>query len=431
MATNHKSLLVDAKSARALELNNLRLALVNTDHSASYERWVQADTRGFNSPERTADEARGMMDGVAYRRVTGVYDDSAADPDTPVGTVSSWPGPLTVPGSRAVQAWAISSVTVSPTHRRRGIARAMLEAELRTAVASGVPLAMLTVSEATIYERFGFAPAAMAADLTIDTRRARWVGTTPSGRVHFVERAQLRRDVDSLVNAWRIQSPGEILAWPRLWDLQLGLAADDTESGKHLRAIRYDDENGQAQGFAIYKLKEDEQDYSRHTATLTYLLALTPDAYSALWQHMLELDLTATVKAPLRSVDEPLLWQVDNQRAIEQRHHDHLWLRILDVVGALSARSYAAPLDLTIAVTDDLDFAAGTYRVRNAVVEPVDTATPDLTMPVNSLSALYLGGVSATTLRDAGRITEHTADAAAAMDTAFRSPVTPWLSLWF
>ena len=53
-------------------------------------------------------------------------------------------------------------------------------------------MAMLTVSESTIYGRFGFAPAAMSTEWEIDTRRARWTGpaSTP-GRVEFVTLAHL------------------------------------------------------------------------------------------------------------------------------------------------------------------------------------------------------------------------------------------------
>jgi predicted acetyltransferase len=53
--------------------------------------------------------------------------------------------------------------------------------ELRTAAELGVPIAALTVSESTIYGRFGFASAAQAAHWEIDTRHVRWAGPTPAG----------------------------------------------------------------------------------------------------------------------------------------------------------------------------------------------------------------------------------------------------------
>ena len=425
----HKTHPIDPASAQALEMNDLSLELVDTDDAARFEKWIQADNRGFHGDWLKVDEAKGYMDGVASRRTTGVYDDTAADPDMPVATVNSWPTPLTVPGGE-VDAWAISAVTVAPTHRRRGIARNLLEAELRTAHALGVPVAMLTVSEATIYERFGFAPAEVVADLEIDARKAQWRGPAASGRVQFVDRAQLRSEVDALIEKARVQTPGELEAWPRQWDRHFGLTVGQEESGRKIRAVRYDDAAGEPQGFALYTLKEPETDYSKHEATVTYLLALTPDAYAGLWQHVLDLDLVSTVKVPLRSAAEPVIWQVSDQRAIIATHHDHLWLRILDVPAALSARTFATPIDLTIEVTDDLGFTAGTYWVRNDSIKRVNTPA-DLTLTVNALSAIYLGGISPMTLTAAGHITEHTPGSAAALALAFSSPVTPWTSIWF
>ena len=60
---------------------------------------------------------------------------------------------------------------------------------------------------------------------------------------------------------------------------------------------------------------------------------------------------------------------------------------------------------------------------------PADAAS--LALSVNELGALYLGGVSARTLVRAGRITELRPGSADAVDAAFHSPVTPWLSSWF
>ncbi|MFP3813618.1 GNAT family N-acetyltransferase, partial [Bacillus sp. SIMBA_005] len=77
----------------------------------------------------------------------------------PVATTNAWVTPLTIPGGGELDMWAISMVTVAATHRRRGIARSLLEGELRAAVSAGVPMAGLTVSEATIYGRYGFGSA--------------------------------------------------------------------------------------------------------------------------------------------------------------------------------------------------------------------------------------------------------------------------------
>jgi hypothetical protein len=56
---------------------------------------------------------------------------------------------------------------------------------------------------------------------------------------------------------------------------------------------------------------------------------------------------------------------------------------------------------------------------------------PVLALDAAALAAMYLGGTAATTLLRAGRVAERTPGAAAAADRLLRSPVTPWLSVWF
>ncbi|MGO4343795.1 GNAT family N-acetyltransferase, partial [Pedococcus sp. 2YAF34] len=143
-------------------------------------------------------------------------------PATPVGTVNSWIAPLTVPGGAAVGSWAISNVTVAPTHRRRGIARALLGAELRTAHALGVPLAILTVSESVIYGRWGFGPATFATEWRVDTKRVRWVGPATTGRLSFTEPAAYRETGRDVLRAVMARRAGEIDQTPYLADRLIG-----------------------------------------------------------------------------------------------------------------------------------------------------------------------------------------------------------------
>lgn len=425
---------IDTASAAALAARDLRLGLVDTADRAAFTAWLKADNRGFHLGEPSEESIAANLDGLAYRRTTGVWDETAHDAAAPVATVNSWEASMTVPGARHVPAWAISSVTVAPTHRRRGIARALLEAELRTAAAMGIPLATLTVSESTIYGRFGFAPAAFGSALTIDTRRATWTGPTPEGRLHFVEIAEARAGLELLHDRIRATGVGQLDAWGLRWDTITGIVSDDKGHSKGLRAVRYDDAAGELRGIALYKVTGDSQDFSAHTLTVEHLISETDDAYAALWRYLLEVDLVTTVKAIDRSVDEPLVWQVDDMRAIARSNYDHLWTRILDVPAALAARGYSAALDTVVEVADDLGIAGGRFAISvvdgSATVERTD-APAALALRINELSALYLGGVSASTLLAAGRIHEAEPGAAAALDAAFRISRAPWLSIWF
>jgi predicted acetyltransferase len=432
VTASHLDLPIDETSRAHLAEQGLVLRVVDTTDPAAHTAWSDAVRRGFLGPAEPAKQTEARRADVRDDRLVGVYDPTAAVPAEPVATTHCWPAELTLPGGRATTSWAISGVTVSQTHRRRGIARALLEAELRTAVALGLPIAMLTVSESTIYARFGFSPAALARDLTISTRRVRWTGPEPAGRVHHVTPEQLRDEGHPIVERIRAGRPGEV-GYPARsywWLRQIGLGVGD-DNAKNLRLVRYDDAEGAAQGFAIYQLVDNEADFTDHTLKLHALVAATTDAYAGLWRYLLEMDLVSTVTAHLRPVDEPLRWMIDDFRAVHVDEVDHLWVRVLDTPAALRSRTYQAPGRIIVRVDDPLGFASGRFALDvDATGQATVTRTgdaPDATLTVNALGSLLLGGITARTLQAAGSVSGD----AERLDEMFRSPVEPFLSTWF
>ena len=432
---------VDPESAANLTERGLRLAVVDAADEAGLKRWLLADARGFHEVTPTEGTLEVQVEDIATDRVTGVWDASQSDPQTPVATVRSWEMALTVPGGTALGTWAISSVTVSPTHRRQGIARAMLTAELRTAVQLGLPIAMLTVSEATIYGRYGFGPSVRQSSYVVDTARARWIGPTPAGRVQFVSPESLLADGPAVFERTRERSPGEVDRREIWWKRALGLLPNEPDAHKRgIRAVRYEDADGTIAGFALYEIAL--QDVSQPgRLKLVDLVAATDDAYAALWRFVIEMDMVSEIAAGLRSVSEPVAWQVADHRAVRKTgERDHLWLRILDVPAALGARRYTAPGDYVLDVTDDLGFAQGRFLLTVAAdgsgqAQPLTGAAPagavEVALSAADLASLYLGGTSAVDLARAGRIVQATPDAAVRLDTALHSAYAPHLSTWF
>ncbi|MDP9027723.1 MAG: GNAT family N-acetyltransferase, partial [Actinomycetota bacterium] len=388
LAPGFATIAPDATSEARLADARLRYALVDSRDPAAFADWLRAEDRGFLGPTGDEKKYEQSRAGIGYRRTTGVYDDLlTVDPAVPVATVDSWPAELTIPGStvehpRTIGSWAISAVTVAPTHRRRGIARNLLEGELRTAHALGLPMAMLTVSESTIYGRFGFSPAAFATDWTIDTRRARWIGPAASGRVEFIGIDLYRQEVAELHDRVRHTNVGDIDVWPLRWDQLVGGNAPDAERTKQLRAVRHTDTSGVTRGLALYRVTGGEPDFAQHTVEVERFDAETPDAASTLWRFLLELDLVTELKAHLRPLDETLRWQVADFRAAEVKTWEHQYLRVLDVPAAFSARTYAAPGELVVNVSDALGFTEGIWRI--SVVEPVETTPVPLVEPVET-----------------------------------------------
>lgn len=437
LAARYHDTALDESARAALAGHGLDLRLVDADDRASWERWMDAVRRGFFDPEPTADQYEGAHGRMAgQRRTIGVYDPAAPVADTPVGTFQSWVAEVSVPGDTAVAACAISAVSVAPTHRRRGIARAMMEGELRRAADLGVPIAMLTASEATIYGRYGFAPAAAAADWTIDVTRTRWTGPIAPGRVDFVSRPEFVRVAGQVHERWRLHSPGEIAMPAGHWE-RFARTSSDTKDPGAVRAVQYTDTAGVARGAALYSITENGDDFARNSVTVSYLLAEDAEAYAALWRFLLEMDLIGTVHAGELSVDEPLLWMIADQRAARVTVKDHQYLRLLDVAAALEARRYGASGSLGIDVADPLGIAGGRFLLTvdddgRGAVRPWDDDAPvdvvSVQLGIAELAAVYLGSVSLGTLARAGRVQSSDATAAAGV---LSWPVAARLSFWY
>lgn len=433
MTEDFRTAPVDEESANALRGKGLDFGIV-PDDAAAFDNWIQVVARGFLDGERTPEQVQAARNRSTYRRKTVVRDPGAADPDRPVATIASWPAQLSLPGGATVPAGAISSVTVAPTHRRRGIARAMMEGELRLMAGRGIPIATLTVSEPMLYGRYGFAPAAAVAELTIDTRRALWRGPVPDGRIDFISRERLRALAPAIHDRVRVTVPGELDVPASHWDVFARTQPDAKEPGK-LRAIQYRDAAGEVRGVALYSVRENHDDFARSAADVVYLLAEDDDAYAALWRFLLELDLIGELRAHEQPVDAPLMWMIEDQRGIVATVRDHHYLRILDVPRVLEARTYSAPGDFRLTVSDPLGLTEGEYVLRvdvdghgRVTRGGQDPAAVDVELGIGELSAILLGGVSPSVLAAAGRL--RSSDTAA-LAHAFGWHRAPRLSFWY
>lgn len=422
----------DPTSTERLATSGLEYRVVDLSDDTRSAAFQRAVDRGFLGAEPTGDMIAQVTKTFAARRNIGVFEPHATDATLPIATTNAWITPLTLPGGGEIDMWAISVVTVAATHRRRGIARALLEGELRAAASAGVPVAGLTVSEATIYGRYGFGSAIPVARLTVNTRRAGWGGATPPGRLEYVDRDTLAADLGTVHERARRQVPGQIPGWQGRWEGYSGVAP--TPDRDQARGVRYLDEDGVLRGVLAYTVSEASGTF-RFRMDVRLLVAETADARTALWRFVLQHDLVDEVVADLRPLDDPLPWLVADPRGVKQEVHDHGWLRILDLPAALTARGYSALLDTVLRVEDPLGFTAGDWRLRVdesgiATVEEAHGGSADIELDVSALSSLYAGGVRASSLHGAGRLTGDRA-AIDAFDKALVAFPSPSLDIWY
>ncbi|WP_313817540.1 GNAT family N-acetyltransferase [Citricoccus sp.] len=385
-------------------------------------RMIGAVERNFYEEVPTGDALDQILDlyGQDRRTYVGVYE-AGAEPETtePVGTFASFSKYLQTGSGREIEGFLISDVTVRSTHRRRGILRAMMRAELDRAAASGIPVAALSASEATIYRRFGFGVATTRRTVEVDTGGEVALAGPVSGSLRMMEPRDLRDLGPALYDRAHRQSPGAVgrAAAYSVTETDTWRSKNDGKGTGVLVAVHHDGD-GTPRGYVTYTFTGWDQKVP--TVKIGVLVASTAASFRAIWDYLVHLDLIRKVEWGFASDDrllENLL--VDPRRVKTTAHADQLWLRILDVAACLTGRPYHRDGELVLEVTDPLGHAAGMWRLTvqsgTAVVEERGEAfdDPDLTLDVAELSSVYLGGVSAEVLRQAGRITEHRPGAAA------------------
>src|SRR5262249_22384941 len=152
----------------------------------------------------------------------------------------------------------------------------------------------------------------------------------------------------------------------------------------------------------------------------------SPAATRAIWRYLLDVDFMDRLRAVFLPTDHPLLLLVAEPRRLRFNLRDGLWLRLVDVGAALSARSYAAPGSVVVDVIDAVcPRDAGRWRVSESGVKRTDEAA-ELRCDVTALGSVYLGGFRWEQLARGLRVDELRAGAIARADALFGASGAPW-----
>ncbi|MCP2031759.1 putative acetyltransferase [Okibacterium sp. HSC-33S16] len=403
----------------------------STANGASGETagWVQAETQGFHGARLTDDFANRMATRLATddQLLTGAYPPVRREPslpaEYPVATFASFEKTINVGAGRLVPSHLISSVTVRPTHRRKGLLRTMMTDSLTRAHQAGLPIAALTASEATIYRRFGFGPATWAHGITVATDARFRLLTTPTGSAEWIDARELVTLGPAIFAAFHARQTGSVERHVGIWERISGLTDYTGAEDPAIRAAVHFDTAGDIDGFVSYKTNWEGQNRSIEVVDL---VAVDDNAYLGLWQYLASIDLIDTVSWRAGRIDNPLAWALADPRLVTVTGaEDWVWLRILDPIAALQARPYLSDGEIVLRVIDELGFAAGTFRISiadaAAHVERADGANPDLECDAWVLGSLYLGGADPVVLRAAGQLVEHRPGAAGRLRTLLAS----------
>jgi predicted acetyltransferase len=354
------------------------------------------------------------------------------DGDRIVATAGAFSLDLSVPGGSRPAA-GVTMVSVAPTHRRRGLATALMHRQLHDLHELGrESFAALWASEPSIYGRFGYGLASWAAVLEIPTRsaRLRTVGGLTHVSLRPIDVASLGSAAGAVHEAERGRRAGMLRRDERWWARRVFDPESRRGGATSLRCVVVDGPTG-VEGYAMYSMKPDWQiGGPEYSLSVRELIATSPAAEHALWQYLLQHDLVGSLSLRPVAVDSPLLHLLMDPRRAGPRLVDNLWVRLVDVRRALVERTYARDGRVILDVADEI-CPWNTSRLALDIVDGVASVTTsaeaaDISLPVDALGALYLGGTGLMSLAAAGRVAVHRPDRLPVIDSMFRTAIAPF-----
>lgn len=353
---------------------------------------------------------------------------AAFDGDGIVGGAGAFPFQLTVPGGQ-VACGGVTVVGVLPTHRRRGVLTAMMRAQLEDIRDRGEPIAALWASEEVIYRRFGYGLASLAGGIEIASgytglREPRDDRAT----ARLVPLAESKDVAAPIYDRVRARTPGMFARTDTWWETRTLSDPPDRRQGGGEKNVLLLELAGEPAGYAFYRVfnKFEAGSAAGHVDVIE-AVADGPVATRELWRVLLDMDWKATLKAYLLPIDHPLLHQLAYPRRLQMRVGDGLWVRLVDVGAALSARSYGRDGPVVLEVEDAfLPENAGRWKIEGGAAARTEDAA-DLALDVGELGAAYLGGFGFGELVRSGVVRELKEGGAARADAVFRSDAPkPW-----
>jgi predicted acetyltransferase len=360
---------------------------------------------------------------MPMERMLAAFDDGQI-----VAGAGAYPLQLTLPAGPVACA-GVTVVGVLPSHRRRGLLRRMMDAQLRDVRERGEPVAALWASEETIYGRFGYGLASMAMHIEAKRAAVRVRGDLPrDGTLRLIDADEALRLLPRLYDRVRRRSPGFVSRSRDWWEVRRLSDRPENRRGAGPLVVALYERDGTPAGYALYRIAQEGATFDewKKTVRVVEIQGVDEPARRDIWRFLFEVDWTDIVRAEQLPMDDPLLLLVDRVNELGLRMYDGLWVRAIDVGAALEARGADGDGRATVEVTDDPQFPdnVGTWTVEPDRVRR-SSRRPDVRTDVQGLGGVLLGGFTFAQLARAGRAEEGTRGGLARADALFRVERAP------
>jgi predicted acetyltransferase len=352
-----------------------------------------------------------------------------------VGTGGALTFSMAVPGGALLPLGGVTAVGTRPTHRRRGVFTSIMRRLHDQAGERGEVISVLWAAESRIYRRFGYGVAIEGCDLKIERGHARMLDESPpAGRLRQVGVDEARAVFPGVYARATAGIPGTMPRGDLDWELYFYDPEHWRNGATAFRYVIYENDRGPA-GYVLYRQKEDwDLNLARSEVRIGDLQAVDGEAYRALWRYCFGMDLVQVIRARTRRLREPLSLLLEDPRRLQEVRSDRIWLRLLDVAGALAARRYVVAGEVVLEVVDDFTPSVGGRFVLRGGPEGAECARTDrpaeVTIAAPDLAAAYLGDARLEDLAWLGRVQGSPA-AVARTQRMLQWPVQPWCTVHF
>jgi predicted acetyltransferase len=344
-----------------------------------------------------------------------------------VAGTGAFPFELVIPGGQ-VKAAGVTVTGVLPTHRRRGYLRALQRTLIDDARARGEPVAVLWATEDTIYGQFGYGMASMAAEIDVPRdRTAPFVPGSEGGEARLVPLEDAEGLIAPIYERVAHAAPGMFSRTSAWWQDRVLNDMEWNRRGGGFLQCAVLETGGKPAAYALYRINPAfERGVQTGNIFVVEAMGDSAEADNAIWRFLLDIDWLARVKASFLPLDHPLLLSLADPRRLNFLVREGLWIRLIDVGLAFSARSYATEDAIVVDVTDEFcPWNIGRWRISpGGTRQTADEA--DLACDIASLGCVYLGGFTFAQLARSLRMKELRAGAIARADAMFRTDRAPW-----
>lgn len=364
----------------------------------------------------------GLLTGYVYGGTFGDGEDNlAATSNRPEWTLCAFDGAKLAASYGAIpftmrangKAMAMAGVTIVgtlPEYRRQGLVRRITEQSFADMRERGQTVAALWASQAAIYQRYGYSMCSLQRRYELDSADATLL--EPADPAYAVIRMTPAESFPTLKDLYRQFVAGRSLYLHRSQALWAANALADREADGPVHVAVCHDPDGSPAGYVIYTLRNGRVDHPARGQEIVIRDFAWNNIHAcrALWAFLARHDLVGRILWANAPADDPAWALFTEPRMLQARDHEGVYLRIIDLPGALSGRGYDQDGEVIIGIEADREspWNEGGWRLTvsggEAEVVPV-SAPAELTFSIRSLSCAFSGFQRVSRLASWGMVT--------------------------